>query len=90
MAISPRDFAELDRIARGDSFKDPAVVKDFHAQVEVTEDESGDWVVRYRDGDGDGYVTWFAGPKPEQRARDYFRALKTGAIKTIREGTVEH
>jgi hypothetical protein len=36
------------------------------------------------------YVTIFAGPAAERRARDYFNALKTGILKTVRDGRSEH
>jgi hypothetical protein len=32
-----------------------------------------------------GYVTIFAGPMAEQRARAYFDALKAGGLKVLRE-----
>jgi hypothetical protein len=40
--------------------------------------------VDWGDRDGGCYVT-FDGPMAEQRARDYFRALKTGQLKVLRE-----
>jgi hypothetical protein len=60
--------------------------------VAVIEDQAGngDWRVEYFDRDGAGYVTIFAGPEAERRARDYFHALKSGSIKIIREGEVSH
>jgi hypothetical protein len=45
---------------------------------------NGDWWVEYSDVDGGCYMTIFGGPAAEQRARGYFRALKTRRIKTIR------
>jgi hypothetical protein len=51
---------------------------------------SAEWRVEYFDDDGGCYVTIFAGPACERRARDYFGALKTGAVKIIREGAVSH
>jgi hypothetical protein len=48
--------------------------------------EGGDyWQVDCGDRDGGCYVTTFDGPMAEQRARDYFRALKTGQLKVLRE-----
>jgi hypothetical protein len=41
------------------------------------------WRVEYFDNDGGCYVTIFAGPEPERRARDYFRAMKAGPLKII-------
>ena len=38
-------------------------------------DEAGEWRVKYVDEDGGCYVTIFAGPIAEPRARAYFRAL---------------
>ena len=51
---------------------------------------NGEWRVEYQDDDGGCYMTIFAGPKAERRARDYFNALKTGALKTVRDGPLEH
>jgi hypothetical protein len=36
----------------------------------------GDWRVEYLEEDGAGYVTIFAGPSAEARARDYFEAMQ--------------
>jgi hypothetical protein len=47
-------------------------------------DSTGDWRVEYFDDDGGCYVTMFAGPKAEQRARDYFTALKFGRLRAVR------
>jgi hypothetical protein len=43
-----------------------------------------DWRVDYLDRDGGCYVTIFAGPAAEHRAREYFLALKGGVLKTLR------
>jgi len=43
----------------------------------------GEWHVSYFDDDGGCYVTVFAGPEAEWRAREYFAAL-TRQISTIR------
>jgi hypothetical protein len=53
-------------------------------QVTIIEDQSrnGDWLVEYSDAHGGRYVTIFAGPEPERRARDYFHVLKTGVVQT--------
>jgi hypothetical protein len=65
---------------------------DFHASVTVIEDQArnGELRVEHSDNGAGCYVTPFAGPEAERRARDYFQALKTGAIKIIREGATEH
>jgi hypothetical protein len=43
------------------------------------------WLVEWGDTDGGCYVTVFDGPVAEQRARDYFEALKSGRLKVVRE-----
>jgi hypothetical protein len=56
-------------------------------QVEVSlgedRDEPGDWRVEYSDEGGDCFVTIFAGPAAEQRARAYFEALRSRHLKII-------
>jgi hypothetical protein len=42
-------------------------------------------MVDWGDRDGGWYVTTFEGPMAEQRARDYFGALKSGRLKVLRE-----
>ena len=42
----------------------------------------GAWRVEYFDSDGAGYITIFAGQSAEVRARDYYDAIKRGALKT--------
>jgi hypothetical protein len=42
------------------------------------------WIVEWLDSDGGCYVTTFNGPLAEQRARDYFGALKSGQLKVHR------
>jgi hypothetical protein len=56
--------------------------------IAVFEDrrEAGDWRVEYFDDDGGCYVTVFAGPEAERRARDYADALKAGVLKPITVG----
>jgi hypothetical protein len=90
--VAASDPAEMARLANGESFIDPAVEKKFHAEVAVHEDRYGssEWRVEYFDDDGGCYVTIFAGPSAEQRARDYFAALKAGAIKIVREWPPTH
>jgi hypothetical protein len=101
MADKPKTFEEVlaaegpalrERIERAQIYRDPAVQNDFHADVILHEDlgGNGEWRVEYQDDHGGCYVTIFVGPKAERRARDYFEALKTAALKTIREGPLEH
>jgi hypothetical protein len=50
----------------------------------------GDWRVEYFDDDGAGYVTIFAGPSAEARARDYFEAMQAGQINNrIEDGMAD-
>ena len=53
--------------------------------VSVFEDriEKSDWRVEYFDDGGSCYLTLFAGPEAEQRARAYHVALEAGTLKTI-------
>jgi hypothetical protein len=64
----------------------PGRFNPFHQQVTVIADSdaAGDWRVEYFDDDGGCYVTLFAGPKAEKRARDYFEALKFGRLRAVR------
>jgi hypothetical protein len=50
--------------------------------VQVCKDRNGleEWRVEYFDSDGGCYVTIFAGPIAEQRARSYQRALIDGKL----------
>jgi hypothetical protein len=81
-ALNPAERARIDRI---ETFSDPNAPND-EAEVSVAEDrdQPGEWRVEYFHK-ADGYVTIFAGPIAEQRARAYFDALKSGALKIIRE-----
>src|SRR3954469_8670948 len=74
----------------GDSFEDVTVGNAFHREVSVLEDRegTGDWRVEFFDDDGGCYVTVFAGPKAEKRARDYFDALRFGRLRTVRANGV--
>jgi hypothetical protein len=82
--IAALDPAERTRIDRIETFFDPSADKD-DAEVSVGEDpQPGEWRVEYFQK-ADGYVTIFAGPMAEQRARAYFDALKSGALKVMRE-----
>jgi hypothetical protein len=96
MADRPRTFEqvraatdpeELARLNRGEKYDDAAVADRSQREVCVHEDRygSGEWHVSYFDDDGGCYVTLFAGPEAEWRAREYFAALKTGQLRTIRE-----
>ena len=82
-ALDPEERARLER---RESFDDPAVGDDSLTKVAVFEDRhgSGEWRVEYNDDDGGCYVTVFAGPEAERRAREYFAALKTSQLRTIR------
>jgi hypothetical protein len=61
-------------------------------EVTIIEDptRNGDWHVEYFGRDGAGYVTIFTGPDAERRARDYFQALKIGALKIVPEDPMGH
>jgi hypothetical protein len=52
------------------------------SEISVFEDraQQGEWRVEYIDEDGGCYVTIFAGPAAEKRARDYHDALKAGML----------
>jgi hypothetical protein len=53
----------------------------------IHEDRDGAWCVEYFDQAGRSYVTVFVDPQTEPRARDYFDALRSGKLKTKREGS---
>ena len=55
------------------------------AEIAVWADRFGrpEWRVEYSDDNGACYVTIFAGPEAERRARDYCAALKSGTLKPI-------
>jgi hypothetical protein len=87
VADRPRTFDEVvaaeepelrERIERAQLYRDPAVENDFHADVVLMEnlDGNGEWRVEYQDDEGGCYVTIFAGPKAEERARDLFRGAQ--------------
>jgi len=84
-AVAVQDPARIARLENGESFKDRSL-SDFYSEVIVHEDceGNGDWIVDYFDDDGGCYVTIFAGPECEKRARDYFHALKSKRLRTIR------
>jgi hypothetical protein len=58
------------------------------SDISVFEDreEQGEWRVEYFDVDGGCYLTVFAGPGAERRARDYGAALKAGILKLVKVG----
>ena len=90
--VAAQDPQEIARLERGESYDDPAVAEAFLRPVALFEDRygSGEWQVEYFDDDGGCYVTAFAGPEAERRAREYFAALKNGQLRTIRESMVAH
>ena len=79
--VAAQDPTGMARLERRDRFVDPSV------NVSVNEDRSGtsEWRVEYFDDDGGCYVTIFAGPAAERRARDYFTSLKSGHLSIQRE-----
>ena len=89
--VAAMDPGVRERVERAQIYSDPAVENDFHADVILQEDleGNGEWV-EYQDDDGGCYVTIFAGQAAARRARDYFNALKTGVLKTVRDGPSEH
>jgi hypothetical protein len=58
---------------------------DLDSEIEVFADRCGrsEWRVEYSDDDGGCYVTIFAGPLREERARNYADALKAGKLTPI-------
>jgi hypothetical protein len=52
------------------------------SKIYLREDEweQGQWRVEYFGKDGGCYVTIFAGPRAEERARDYLEALMAGIV----------
>ena len=95
MPDKPRTFKEVvaaegpaDRawMETRQTFIDVLVRSPFHQEVSVHEDRdgTGEWRVEYYNDDGGCYATAFAGPKAEERARDYFHALKFGRLRTVR------
>ena len=83
--VAAQNPTEQARLANAESFEDVTVSNPFHQHVTVIEDsDGGDWRVEYFDEDGGCYVTLFAGPKAEKRARDYFEALKFGRLPAVR------
>jgi hypothetical protein len=81
--------ARIARLNSGEHFDDWTAASDdpFVREVSVHPDcEGGNhWLVEWGDNDGGCYVTVFEGRMAEQRARDYFDALKSGRLKVLRE-----
>jgi hypothetical protein len=87
-----RPLARLERI-------ETFTTKQVEVNLAEDRDEPGDWRVEYfnpkwRAGyfdtkGGARYVTIFTGPRAEQRARDYFEALKSGQLEIVRDDTSE-
>jgi hypothetical protein len=91
-AANPADSFHAARIARldtGERFDDGTAASDdsFVREVSVHPDCEGGshWFVEWGDSDGGCYVPTFDGPMAEQRAREYFDALKGGRLKVLRE-----
>src|SRR5436309_9507482 len=84
--VVAQDPQEIARLERGGSYDDPTVAEAFLRSVAVFEDRyrSGEWRVEYFDDDVGCYVTVFAGPEAECRAREYFAGLNSGQLRTIR------
>ena len=54
--------------------------------IRLIEDKKAhEWRVEYVDNDGGCFVNIFAGPRADERARDYFGALLTGTLATYRD-----
>jgi hypothetical protein len=85
----PFHTARIARLNSGERFDDATAKSDdpFVREVSVHPDWEGGphWLVEWGDSDGGCYVTTFDGPMAEQRARDYFDALKNGRLKVLRE-----
>jgi hypothetical protein len=85
----PFHTARIARLNSGERFDDATAKSDdpFVREVSVHPDCEGGshWLVEWGDSDGGCYVTTFDGPMAEQRARDYFDALKNGRLKVLRE-----
>jgi hypothetical protein len=85
----PFHAARIARLDSGERFDDPNGPSDdrWAREVFVHPDCEGGshWMVDWGDRDGGCYVTTFDGPIAEQRAREYFDALKAGRLKVLRE-----
>jgi hypothetical protein len=85
-AAAVQDPDRIARLTNGESYEDRSVKDTGRREVIVHEEcqGNGDWWVEYFDDDGGCYVTIFSGPEREARARDYFHALKSKRLNTIR------
>jgi hypothetical protein len=85
----PFHAARIARLESGERFDDPTANSNdpWEREVSVHPDCEGGphWPVEWGDRDGGCYVTTFDGPMAEQRARDYFDALKSGRLTVLRE-----
>jgi hypothetical protein len=72
--------ARLARLASGEHFDGPVGEVSVHPDCEG----GSHWIVEWGDRGGGCYVTTFNGPLAEQRARDYFAALRSGRLKVLR------
>ena len=81
--VAAQDPAERKQRKRDEHYRDRAVEQDFHADVWLVEDRnaSGIWRVEYQDDNGGCYVTIFAGPVAERRARTYYEALQAKRLQ---------
>ena len=85
----PRSFQEAVTKLREDERARWETRESFHdgkGDVALIRGYHGAWHVEWADDDGDYYVTAFAGPESETRARVYFHMLKNGALKVVRSG----
>jgi hypothetical protein len=86
---NPFHAARIARLNMGERFDDATAASDdpFVREVSAHPDCEGGshWLVEWGDADGRCYVTTFDGPMAEQRAHDYFDALKAGRLKVLRE-----
>jgi hypothetical protein len=87
-----QDPDEIARLENGESYVGPVVEDRPVAEVYVHADRyrAGEWRVEYFDDDDCPYVTIFAGPSAEQRAGDYYQAIKAGGLKTVRAWPPKH
>jgi hypothetical protein len=83
----PFHAARIARLKSGERFDRAGEERRFVREVSVHPDCEGGphWLVEWCDSDGGCYLTTFDGPVAEQRARDYFEALKSGRLKVWRE-----
>jgi hypothetical protein len=85
----PFHAARIARLDSGERFDDATANSGdpWEREVSVHPDCEGGshWLVEWGDSDGGCYVTTFDGPMAEQRAHDYFDALKSGRLKALRE-----